>query len=71
MPGKKITWHTPDGGAVSCYEKNRVMQENLAGIARLCREALDDAVLMGCDERQFREVVTELVANLGSPQRTG
>ena len=62
-----IIWRTPEGGVVACYEKNRVMQENLAEITLLCREALDDAVLMGCDEHQFREVVAELVSNLASP----
>ena len=29
-----------------------------------CQDALDDAVLMGCDERQFREALLELIAGL-------
>ena len=67
MSCKPTIWRTPEGGVVSCYEKNRVMQENLAEIAQVCRESLDDAVLMGCDEQQFREVVADLVRNLASP----
>jgi hypothetical protein len=64
---RRIIWRTPEGGVLSCHEKNKVMQENLLEIYQVCRDALEDAVLMGCDERQFREVLTELVATLPSP----
>jgi hypothetical protein len=64
---KHIVWKSPEGEVVACYEKNKVMQENLAEIGQVCRDALEDAVLMGCDEHQFREVLAELVANLASP----
>lgn len=66
-----IVWRTPEGGVVACYEKNKVMRENLAEIHQVCRDALEDAVLMGCDERQFRQVLAELVANLASPYPAG
>ncbi|GAB4129085.1 MAG: hypothetical protein Fur0040_11980 [Sideroxydans sp.] len=64
---REIVWRTPEGEVVACYEKNKVMRENLAEIRQVCQDALEDAVLMGCDERQFREVLAELVANLPSP----
>ncbi len=63
----EIVWRSPDGDVIACYEKNKVMQENLAEIRQVCRDALEDAVLMGCDEQQFRTVLAELVANLASP----
>ncbi|GAB4119220.1 MAG: hypothetical protein Fur0026_09230 [Sideroxydans sp.] len=68
---KDIVWKSPEGEVVACYEKNKVMQENLAEIAQSCRDALEDAVLMGCDEQQFREVLAELVATLASPYPAG
>ena len=42
------------------------MQENLAEIRQICQDALEDAVLMGCDEQQVRAVFTELIASLES-----
>lgn len=62
-----IVWKSPDGDVVACTEKNKVMQENLEEIQQVCQDALEDAVLMGCDENQFRQVVTELVAQLVNP----
>jgi len=64
---KHIVWRSPEGAVVACYEKNKVMQENLAEIRQVCRDALEDAVLMGCDEQQFRTVLAELVDTLASP----
>ena len=64
---EQIVWYSPEGDVIACYEKNKVMQENLAEIRQVCRDALEDAVLMGCDEQQFRTVLAELVDNLASP----
>jgi hypothetical protein len=61
---KQIIWRSPSGDVISCTEKNKVLQENLVEIRQICQDALDDAVLMGCDEQQVRAVFTELVANL-------
>jgi hypothetical protein len=53
-------WLTPEGEPVSCVEKIKVLNENLEELRELAQEALEDAVLMGCDERQFREVLHQL-----------
>ncbi len=42
------------------------MRENLLEIQQLCQDALDDAVLMGCDEQQVLTVLGEMVAQLNS-----
>ena len=63
---KKIVWRSPQGEVVACVEKNKVLQENLAEIRQICQDALDDAVLMGCDEQQFRAALAELIGNLDS-----
>jgi hypothetical protein len=60
------TWLTPAGEPVSCLEKIKVLNENLEEIRALAQEALEDAVLMGADERQFRNVlklISEAVEN--------
>ncbi|MBI4808416.1 MAG: hypothetical protein HY799_05680 [Nitrosomonadales bacterium] len=62
-----VIWRSPEGEIISCFEKNKVLQENLVEIRQVCRDALEDAILMGCDERQFRSVLAELVDTLASP----
>jgi hypothetical protein len=62
-------WRTPEGEPVSCIEKIKVLNENLAELRGLAQDALEDAVLMGCDERQVREVLAGIVTSLVNPYR--
>ena len=64
---KKIVWHSPKGEVIACVEKNKVLGENLDEIRQTCQDALEDAVLMGCDEQQFRIVLAELINGLTNP----
>ena len=57
-------WRSPQGEVVACVEKLKVLRENLEEIRQICQDALEDAVLMGCDDVQFREVLTELIQRL-------
>jgi hypothetical protein len=68
--GKFPIWRTPEGEKVSCVEKIKVLNENLAELRALAQDALEDAVLMGCDESQVREVLAGIVAGLVNPYRT-
>ena len=68
-PLRLPVWLTPDGKPVSCLEKIKVLNENLEEIRALAQDALEDAVLMGCDETQFREVLQHLVGALNNPYR--
>jgi hypothetical protein len=62
-------WLTPEGEPVSCVEKIKVLNENLAELRELAQDALEDGVLMGCDEAQLREVLAGIVAGLVNPYR--
>jgi hypothetical protein len=62
-------WRTPEGEPVSCVEKIKVLNENLGELRELAQEALEDAVLMGCDEAQVRTVLADIVAGLVNPYR--
>jgi len=66
-PLPETVWRSPEGELVSCVEKLKVLRENLEEIQQLCQDALEDAVLMGCDERQFKEVLGNLVQQLENP----
>jgi hypothetical protein len=62
-------WRTPDGEPVACVEKIKVLNENLAELKELAQEALEDAVLMGCDEQQVRKVLADILAGIVNPYR--
>jgi len=62
-------WLTPEGEPVSCLDKIKVLNENLTEIQEMAQEALEDAVLMGCDEAQFRAVLEQLARSLVNPYK--
>jgi hypothetical protein len=70
-PGKLDlpTWLTPEGEPVTCVEKIKVLNENLEELRALAQDALEDAVLMGCDEAQFREVLRRLAESVVNPYK--
>jgi hypothetical protein len=67
--GEFPVWRTPEGEPVSCVEKIKVLNENLAELRTLAQDALEDAVLMGCEEQQVREVLAQIVGGLVNPYR--
>lgn len=62
-------WLGPDGERVACVEKLKVLEENLAEIAELAQDALEDAILMGVAEDQARKTLEGVVADLKNPYR--
>ncbi|HEX2150989.1 MAG TPA: hypothetical protein VHG31_03190 [Stellaceae bacterium] len=44
-----------------------MLNENLAELRALAQDALEDAVLIGVDERQVREVLAGILAGLVNP----
>lgn len=62
-----IIWRSPKGDVIACVEKNKVMRENLEEIRQICQDALEDAILLGCDEQQFRIVLAALIDGLSNP----
>ncbi len=72
MSGTKLQlpiWLTPQGEKVSCIEKIKILNENLEELQVLAQEALEDAVLMGCDEQQFRQVIQNIAEGLVNPYK--
>jgi hypothetical protein len=63
------TWLTPEGEPVSCLEKIKVLNENLVEIQAMAQEALEDAVLMGADESQFRLIIKKISEGLVNPYK--
>lgn len=63
-------WTQPDGTPVSCAEKIKVLNDNLREIQAIAQDALEDAVLMGCDEAQLRQVLHDVIDSLHNPYRS-
>ncbi|NIZ03953.1 hypothetical protein [Thalassospira lucentensis] len=61
------TWQAPDGSPLSCVEKIKVLNDNFAELREIMQDAMEDALLMGCDEDQFRTVMQGLVDELHNP----
>ena len=64
-----VVWRTPAGGVVSCVEKLKVMSQNFRELQQLAQDALEDAVLMGCDEAQVRSELARMVGALQNPYK--
>ena len=60
-------WLTPAGEPLSCREKILVLNENLEEIRQMCQDALEDGLLMDCDEAQLRTTLRRLVDSLENP----
>jgi len=68
-PIPETVWRSPSGEVVSCIEKLKVLRQNLEEIQQVCQDALEDAMLMGCDESQFRQILRRLVQQIENPYR--
>ncbi len=62
-----IRWRTPQGELVSCVDKILILRENLEELRAIAQDALEDALVIGCDEVQVREVLQGLIAGLVNP----
>ena len=62
-----LVWRQPDGRPVACKEKLKILDENISEIRQMAQDALEDALLMGCDEAQIRGVLRRLVDDLVNP----
>ena len=54
-------WTKPDGTPVSCTEKVKVLNENYEELRVILKDALEDALILGCSEDQVRASFHELI----------
>lgn len=59
-------WRTTDGSIIACTEKLKVMRENFVELRQAALDVLEDAVLMGCDEKQVKEALFHLIQSLST-----
>ena len=60
----KFIWRAKDNKIISCDETNKVLNENYNEIKTIIQNAFDDAVLIDCDEKDFKNKIIDLVKNI-------
>ncbi len=61
---KEFLWIDKNKKVISCEETNKVLNENFLEISSVIQNAFDDAILVGCDEEDFKNKVNKLSQNL-------
>ncbi len=69
-PITPTVWRDPAGQPISCVEKIKVLRENHEELRQQLQDCFEDALLMGCDEQQFRQILDGLVKELVNPYNT-
>ena len=54
-------WIDKDKKIISCIETNKVLNENFLEVYNALQNALDDGILMGCDENDLKKKLKKLV----------
>ena len=60
----KFIWRAKNNKIISCDETNKVLNENYNEIKTIIQNAFDDAVLIDCDEKDFKNKIIDLVNNI-------
>ena len=61
---KEFLWIDKNNKIISCEETNKVLNENFTEVSSVLQSAFDDAVLIGCDEDDFKKKVVKLMNSL-------
>ena len=59
-------WKSSDNSKISCKEKILILNNNVIELQSLINQIYDEAVLMGVDKKQIREVINNLAINLNT-----
>ena len=51
----QLLWYAKDNKIISCDETNKVLNENYEELKTLVQNIYDDAILIGCDEEDFKK----------------
>ena len=60
----QLLWYSKDKEIISCDETNKVLNENYEELKTLLQNIFDDAVLIGCDEKDLKKKIRILIDDL-------
>ncbi len=58
-----LKWIDDKGNPISCYEKLKVINQNLQEIIEVYKNSLDDAILFGVTQESFQENIINILQN--------
>ena len=61
---KEFLWIDKNNKIISCEETNKVLNENFTEVSSVLQSAFDDAILIGCDEDDFKKKIIKLMNSL-------
>ncbi len=61
---KEFLWIDKNRKTISCEETNKVLNENFSEVLSTIQNAFDDAILLGCDEKDFKKKIENAIKNL-------
>ena len=61
---KEFLWIDKKNKIISCEETNKVLNENFSEVVSILQNSFDDAVLLGCDENDFKKKIEEVLKKL-------
>lgn len=61
---REFLWIDKEKKVISCEETNKVLNENFSEVITILQNTFDDAVLLGCDEQDFKLKVNEFLKKL-------
>tara|TARA_Y100000766_G_C18738282_1_gene522223 strand:- start:571 stop:795 length:225 start_codon:yes stop_codon:yes gene_type:complete len=62
--GKQFLWVDKNKDVISCEETNKVLNENFDEIISVIQNSFDDAVLLGCDQDDFKKKILNFIKEL-------
>lgn len=57
-------WTDKSGAPLTCREKLKVLDGNMDELTQQCRDAMDDAVLMGCSVAAYKAALQQMIDDL-------
>ncbi len=61
---KEYLWVDKNKKVISCDESNKILNENFYEVKNIIQNSFDDAILMGCDENDFKKKVSVFIDEL-------
>ncbi|MBF91237.1 MAG: hypothetical protein CMP34_00340 [Rickettsiales bacterium] len=61
---QELIWIDEKEKVISCDETNKVLNENYYEILSVLQNAFDDAIILGCNEKDVRLKFAKLVSNM-------
>ena len=62
--GNQFLWLDKNQDVISCEETNKVLNENFDEIISIIQNSFDDAVLLGCDQDDFKKKILNFMKEL-------